>query len=388
MTHDDHSEHYLKRELYALMREDPSVFDFLQDSALDGLWYWDVTGDQADEWMSPSLWRTLGYDPATKKHLASEWMDLIFAEDLQVAYANFLAHCDDPSHPYDQVVRYLHADGSTVWVRCRGMVVRDADGVPQRMLGAHVDVTATKRKEAELESQAAELKRSNAQLEQFAYVASHDLRSPLRTVGGFVSLLANEIGDDMTPRATEFVQRIENGVSRMETLIDGLLSFARLGAKVEMERVSLNDVLAEVLERLEQDIQDTEAVVQVDDLPEVWGSAPQLRMVFQNLVQNAIKYAHADRTPCIEVSAEADGAQVRVKVKDNGIGVSEKFQESIFEMFRRLHPTEAFGGGAGVGLALCARIVEAHDGTITLTSDGMSGSEMLVTLSRFSPQDS
>ena len=126
MSKDDH---YLKKELYSLIREDSSIFDFFLEGSLDGVWYWDLENPE-HEWLSSRFWTLLGYDPATKKHLASEWQDLIFPEDLLVAYDNLKKHCDDSSHPYDQVVRFRHKDGSTVWVRCRGVAIRDDAGKP------------------------------------------------------------------------------------------------------------------------------------------------------------------------------------------------------------------------------------------------------------------
>lgn len=137
---------YLRKELYSLMQKDPSIFEFLQEASLDGLWYWDLE-NQENEWMNARFWKVLGYDPSEKKHLSSEWQDLIFPEDLQVAIDNFNKHCSNSDHPYDQIVRYRHKDGSTVWVRCRGMAIRDKDGKPVRMLGAHTELT--KQKEAE-----------------------------------------------------------------------------------------------------------------------------------------------------------------------------------------------------------------------------------------------
>ncbi|MGB3934406.1 MAG: sensor domain-containing diguanylate cyclase [Burkholderiales bacterium] len=156
-------DHYLKRELYALVQNERTIFDFLQESSLDGLWYWDLEAPE-NEWLSPRFWQILGYDPADKKHLANEWQDLINPDDLQTALKNFRAHCADPKHPYEQLVRYKHADGSTVWVRCRGLAIRDASGKPIRMLGAHNEVTELKRVEAKLEQQADELKTANANL--------------------------------------------------------------------------------------------------------------------------------------------------------------------------------------------------------------------------------
>lgn len=150
MSGDD--DHYLKKELYALIKRDPSVFEFLQQYSLDGLWYWDLEAPE-NEWLSPGFWELLGYDPAEKRHLASEWQNLIHPEDLQNALRNFEAHCKDPNHPYDQVVRYRHKDGSTVWVRCRGVAIRDRSGSPVRLLGAHNDLTQVKTTEAALASE-------------------------------------------------------------------------------------------------------------------------------------------------------------------------------------------------------------------------------------------
>ncbi|MCP4607537.1 MAG: PAS domain S-box protein, partial [Planctomycetes bacterium] len=142
-------DNYLKNELYELIQKDISVFEFLQQGSLDGLWYWDLD-EIENEWMSSRFWTTLGYDPAEKKHLVSEWQDLINPEDLQVALSNFNKHCADPKHPYDQVVRYIHKNGSIVWIRCRGIAIRDDTGKPIRMLGTHTDLTQQKKAEEAL----------------------------------------------------------------------------------------------------------------------------------------------------------------------------------------------------------------------------------------------
>lgn len=137
------TEHRLRQELDQLLREDTKIFDFLESSTLDGMWFWDLENPE-EEWMSETFWRTFGYDPSEKQHLASEWQDMINPDDLALALENFNAHCADPNHPYDQIVRYRHKDGSTVWVRCRGMAIRDESGKPIRMLGAHNNITGLK----------------------------------------------------------------------------------------------------------------------------------------------------------------------------------------------------------------------------------------------------
>jgi diguanylate cyclase (GGDEF)-like protein/PAS domain S-box-containing protein len=144
--------HYLEQELYDLVASDPKIFDFFRQGSLDGVWYWDLQHVE-HEWMSPEFWHLFGYDPGEMEHRASEWQSMIYKEDLDKALENFNAHCADPDHPYDQVVRYRHRDGSTVWVRCRGIAIRDKSGRPVRMLGAHNDITELKRSEQVLEEQ-------------------------------------------------------------------------------------------------------------------------------------------------------------------------------------------------------------------------------------------
>ena len=157
--------HYLERELNELVQQDKSIFEFLQRGSLDGVWYWDITHPE-NEWMSPRFWELLGFDPAQKEHLAKEWQDLINSEDLEVALSNFTKHCADPNHPYDQTVRYRHKDGSTVWVRCRGIAIRDDKGLPTRLLGAHTDITELKRTEEALQQKTIELEETNKNLKR------------------------------------------------------------------------------------------------------------------------------------------------------------------------------------------------------------------------------
>ncbi|WP_018275027.1 diguanylate cyclase [Teredinibacter turnerae] len=135
--------HYLARELAEIIRVDPELFDFIDRYVFDGLWYWNLEKPE-DEWMSPQFWLTLGYAPEEKKHLAAEWQDIIDPDDLLVAQQNFKQHCDDPGYPYDQIVRYTHQSGETVWLRCRGFAIRDEKGVPTRMLGIHTNVSRLK----------------------------------------------------------------------------------------------------------------------------------------------------------------------------------------------------------------------------------------------------
>jgi PAS domain S-box-containing protein len=149
MSHNG-EENYLKSELYQLMAKDSEIFEFIQQGSLDGIWYWDIEKND-NIWMSPKFWEVLGYDPAERLHFASEWQEIIFQDDLALALDNFNRHCENPNHPYDQIVRYRHGNGSTVWIRCRGLAIRDELGRAIRMLGAHTDITEIKYKEEQVE---------------------------------------------------------------------------------------------------------------------------------------------------------------------------------------------------------------------------------------------
>jgi diguanylate cyclase (GGDEF)-like protein len=146
----NHKDHYLKTELFSLIRNDVSIFEFLRQGSFDGMWYWDLERPE-NEWMDKKFWQTLGYDPNKKQHLASDWQELIFPEDLKLALDNFERHSNDPACPYDQIVRYRHSDGHTVWIRCRGIAIRDKSGKPVRMLGIHTDESEVFRLSASIE---------------------------------------------------------------------------------------------------------------------------------------------------------------------------------------------------------------------------------------------
>lgn len=165
-------DHYLKQELYNLIQSDLDVFEFLQEASLDGIWYWDLSNPE-EEWMSPKFWTTLGYGPGEMPHKVSAWQSLIHPDDLELAKQNLAAHLADPSHPYDQEVRYRHKKGYTVWVRCRGMAIRDKNGHPTRMLGAHNNITKLKEIEIRLSKENRQL---SAVLENSGlYILSTDI---------------------------------------------------------------------------------------------------------------------------------------------------------------------------------------------------------------------
>jgi signal transduction histidine kinase len=231
-----------------------------------------------------------------------------------------------------------------------------------------------------LDAQAADLRRSNSELEQFAYVASHDLQEPLRKVASFCQLLQRRYAPQLDERAGQYIEFAVDGANRMQTLINDLLAFSRVGrlhaghAPVDLERV-----LAQTLDSLSIAIEESGAEVSHDPLPTVTGDATQLGMLLQNLVSNAIKFRSPDRAPRIRVEAVLDGATWRMAVSDNGIGIDPDFVQKVFVIFQRLHTRDAYPGN-GIGLAMCKKIVEFHHGTIEVDPDHSPGTRLAFTL--------
>lgn len=223
---------------------------------------------------------------------------------------------------------------------------------------------------AELEDANHELERSNADLEQFAYLASHDLQEPLRMVSTFVDKLAMRLGDDLDERSTQYVTFAVDGAERMSALIDGLLQYSRAGRdRGNPQPVELDDVVPDVLHALSERIADQDATVDVDpDLPTVWADEVLLRQVFQNLLGNALKFVDPDRRPHVHVDARRVGSVVEIGVADNGVGIPAEFRRQVFLMFRRLHARSSYAG-TGIGLSLVQRLVESQGGRVWIDDD-------------------
>jgi PAS domain S-box-containing protein len=231
------------------------------------------------------------------------------------------------------------------------------------------DITDRKRAEAELAARAAELARSNGELEQFAYVASHDLQEPLRMIASYTGLLKRRYAGKLDADADEFIGYATDGVARMQALIQDLLAYSRVNRRDEpFLATPLDSVLTEVLANLRRAIQDAGATVVVGELPTVSGDRFQLVQLFQNLIANAVKF-HAEAPPRVEVSAERGTDGWTIRVADNGIGIDPQFFERIFVIFQRLHTRDRYPG-TGIGLAICRRIAERHGGRIWVESSG------------------
>lgn len=289
----------------------------------------------------------------------------------------------------------MRSDGTEFPVEIGLNPVRTDEGL--FVLGAIVDISERKRLESaqrelneELERRVRKrteelarsndaLEKSNVELQQFAYIASHDLQAPLRAIIGFSQLLRKRYEGRLDAEADGLIARISDGVTRMQTLINDLLTYARIESRSRpFEVCDMNDVFADAMGLLDSSISDSVATITRDRLPRVSGDRPQLVQLLQNLIGNAVKY-HGDEPPRVHVGVERSGDRWIVSVKDNGIGIDPKHHERIFEIFRRLHTAHAYPG-TGIGLAVCRRIVARHGGSIWVESTPGHGSIFHFTL--------
>ncbi|MFG2621812.1 CHASE3 domain-containing protein [Streptomyces sp. NPDC048507] len=237
-----------------------------------------------------------------------------------------------------------------------------------------------------LDAQAADLQRSNAELEQFAYVASHDLQEPLRKVSSFTQLLQRRYGGQLDAKADQYISFAVDGANRMQTLINDLLDFSRVGrVHHELQDVDLERTLERTLSALSVAVEEAGAVITHDPLPTLAADPTQMGMLWQNLIGNAVKFRRPGTEPRVHVSAARDGALWRFTVTDDGIGIAPEFTEKIFVIFQRLHTKDAYSG-SGIGLAMCKKIVEFHGGTITVDPDYRDGARIVFTLAPQTPR--
>ncbi len=244
---------------------------------------------------------------------------------------------------------------------------------------ALIDISARVAASTSLEIRTRELERSNAELQQFAYVASHDLQEPLRMVSSFCELLKDNYSDKLDDDGVEFIEFAVNGARRMKQLINDLLDYSRLQFSDDsMSSVPVEDALSEAMYNLTSVIQDCRADIQWTSLPTVRGNRAHLVRLFQNLISNAIKFCAAP-VPRIRISADQDGANWIISVKDNGIGIDADQLDHVFGVFQRLHTHDEYQG-TGIGLAICKRIAESHGGTIWAQSGNGQGTTISFTM--------
>jgi PAS domain S-box-containing protein len=271
----------------------------------------------------------------------------------------------------------LHQDGHEIPVEIGLNPLTTEEGT--FVLAAIIDITARKRAEEQLQHAAAELARSNAELEQFAYVASHDLQEPLRAVAGCVQALQRRYQGHLYARTDELITHAVEGAIRMQTLIHDLLEYSRVATRGQpFVPVDSATIVRRALANVDTAVAESGAQVTYAELPTVMADPTQLTQVFQNLLSNACKFRHQE-PPAIHIAAEYHEGAWRFAVRDNGIGIEPQYFERIFGLFQRLHTRREYAG-TGIGLAICKKIVERHGGCIWAESHPQQGSTFYFTI--------
>ncbi len=319
--------------------------------------------------------------------------DFMAPEDREKTKAGLLQRIADeqPLVPLER--EYKRRDGSSVVMEIHQKRIRDEAGRAVGLRTFLLDITQRKRAEQTLNQQADKLARSNQELEQFAYVASHDLQEPLRKIQAFGDRLKTKCGTALGDEGADYLTRMQNAAARMQVLIQDLLSLSRVASHAKpFAPVDLADVARVVISDLEVRITERNGRVEASGLPVVFGDRGQLAQLLQNLIGNGLKFQKPGESPLVKVSGESvelpdgPGAAWKVTVEDNGIGFDEKYSERIFQIFQRLHGRSEYEG-TGIGLAICRKIVERHGGTIAAFSSPGAGAKFVITLPQHTSGD-
>ena len=315
-------------------------------------------------------------DVFSDKLMGSGWQDLIHPDDL----GSVLTQIKNPGRQ-ELEVRIRHKDGCYRWIYSISLPRMDKKGEFLGDMGISIDITQLKETQQKLSEYAAKLEQSNQELAQFVLVASHDLQEPLRKVTLFGGFLKEAAGESLPEECYDYINRLQNAISRMQTLIDDLLVLSRITRKARpFEATHLEQVVQDAQSELEQKIRDEQAIIEVSGTATVDADEVQIRQVLFHLLDNAIKFHKPDVPPVIQVKIlPVDNQTTEIQVKDNGIGFDEKYLDRIFQIFERLHGRGTYSG-SGIGLAIVKKIVERHLGTVTAQSQPGEGSTFIVRL--------
>ena len=345
-------------------------------------------------YVSPQIENLLGFTQREWLEDPVLWHRQLHPADRERWHIEFARTCAT-AEPFDAVYRFVSRDGRVVWVHGHAKVVRDATGRPVFLQGVAFDITERKQAEEDLsqlnqtlerrvrekveevEARSQELARSNEALDRFTYIASHDLREPLRTMMRYMQLLERQHGSVLDDTARDYVAKTITGARQMNQLITDLHTHSRIGRQGEFRPVDCAAVLAEACGNLRAALEESRAVVTADPMPTLPAVRSELVLLFQNLLENALKF-RADRTPQVHVAAERQGDSWLISLADNGIGIEPQYLERIFGIGERLHGRRF--PGTGFGLANCRKIVQHHSGEIWVESQPDVGSKFLFRL--------
>ena len=376
-------------ELNEELRKSEERWQFAIEGNGDGLWDWNL---QTNELYLSKQWKTmLGYDDIEISNNIDEWEKRVHPEDLKRAQEAIQNYLNKTTKVFSIEHRLQCKNGSYKWINSRGKIISwTDDGKPLRFIGTHNDITDHKKVEGEIKSlnqtlehrvfeRTAQLQSANKELESFSYSISHDLRAPLRAIFGFSQIISQRHKDSLNAEGRQYVDYVVDASIRMEQLINDLLSYSRLGrAGVTLVPVALTKIIDDVYSDFKAELKEINGTFETDnELPTILGDDSLLHQIFSNLIGNAIKYRRAEVPLKINIQSEPIAEGYQVKVIDNGIGISDKHYDKIFNVFQRLH-SETKYSGTGIGLANVKKAVTLLRGTIQVESIVNSGSTFII----------
>ncbi|MDY7102084.1 MAG: PAS domain-containing sensor histidine kinase [Actinomycetota bacterium] len=353
---------YLRAELYERITEDSTLFDFLHESSLDGIWYYDTDSLGTRIWVSKRFEEVFGYGP-DHPFDASEWYERsVHPDDREALDAAWFGYATDPGdEPFDHLTRYYHLDGSLLWIRIRGMALRDGSGRVTRMIGAHTDVTELKRSE----------QRARILNDGFVRIASHDLGHHLRAISFDVERISDQLGDDASDRINELLDGLRSRISGAGELLRRVGQVSEVDRRPDVRPVPLASVVAQAVGGQQALLDQRHAVVEwQDDLPTVDCDPVLMTTAVMNLVINAVR--HNDKPiPRVTITTHC-GDGLDLCVTDNGPGIDERQRARIVEPHVHGHH-----GGSGLGLTIVRHVAELRGGTLGI-EDGDDGGARFV----------
>ncbi len=345
------------------------------------LGYWSFDMETQELYWSDEVYRIYERDPETFKPSLEAFLEIIKPEG-QYIWEKAM----EPVMAGEKNLNLQHKidleNNRIKWIQERAELIRDKNNRPVRLDGTSQDITRLKLLNDQLEQKATELEASNKELEQFAYTASHDLKEPLRMVSSFLERLKKKYDGQLDEKGHMYIHFAVDGARRMTKLIDELLAYSRVGRVTnELEEVDLNELLDEIIISIAGDSDQANAEIIYDDLPVIKAVPVSMKILFQNLISNGLKYQKNESRPKIAIKSDDLDSHWQFTVIDNGIGIKKEYFEQIFKLFSRLHSDDEYSG-TGMGLAICKKIVNQHGGEIWVESEDGNGSEFYFTISK------
>ncbi len=372
-----------KKKIDEQIRIAKERYDLVARATREAVYDWNILENHL-EW-SDVYYNIYDYDKTGKFETLENWEKNLHPEDREEVVDHLMKCVNSTKVKWEREYRLIKKNKQIASVLERGFIVRDETGQAVRMIGALQDITEIKQNEIALEElnfqlqkHAGDLAVSNAELEQFAYIASHDLQEPLRMVTSFLTQLQRKYNDQLDDKARQYIHFATDGAVRMRQIILDLLEYSRVGKlDYNFEKIDLNVMLQEISQLHKNLILERSATIKYDNLPVINAAVTPLQRVLSNLITNSIKYNQ--EKPIIQIRALEKPKHWQIDLKDNGIGIDKQFQEKIFIIFQRLHSREQYSG-TGMGLAICKKIIENHGGKIWVTSKEGAGSTFHFTI--------